>query len=218
MWKILTQCLKIKKLIKNKVIGISGVAGSGKDLFFSLLSNFKKCRKISLAEALKVEVSEWTLKHYGIDASNCSREQKEVIRPLLVFHANLMRGQTFGRHWINILNKKIKNLKLEPDEILVITDIRFNHYEKDEVFWLKKELGGILVHISNYVKIESGNHSPPVVVHKKGANDSESLNDPKLKKSSDYEIEWEFLQKPQDQVDKILSEKYVKPFVKEYLD
>ena len=51
-----------------------------------------------------------------------------------------MRGQSLGRHWINILNKKIKNLKLEPDEIIVITDIRFDHYEKDEIFWLKEEL------------------------------------------------------------------------------
>ena len=49
-----------------------------------------------------------------------------------------MRGQSLGRHWINILNKKIKNLKLEPDEIIVITDIRFDHYEKDEFFGLNK--------------------------------------------------------------------------------
>lgn len=205
-------------MTKNKVIGVSGVAGSGKDLFFSLLSKFKKCRKLSLAEALKSEVSEWTLKHYGINASTCSREEKELIRPLLVFHANLMRGQSFGRHWINILNKKIKNLKLEPDEIIVITDIRFDHYEKDEIFWLKQELNGLLVHISNYVKVESGNHSPPVIVKKEGANDSEKINDPKLKIAADHSIEWEFLQRPKEEVEEILSEKYINPFIKEYLD
>jgi len=205
-------------LTKNKVIGVSGVAGSGKDLFFSLLSKFKKCKKLSLAEALKDEVSEWTIKHYGINASTCSREDKELIRPLLVFHANLMRGQSLGRHWINILNKKIKNLKLEPDEIIVITDIRFDHYEKDEIFWLKQELNGLLVHISNFVKVDSGDHSPPIIVKKEGANDSEKINDPKLKLAADYSIEWEFLQRPQEEVEEILSEKHVKPFVKEYLD
>ncbi len=205
-------------MIPNKVIGVSGVAGSGKDLFFTLLSKLKKCRKLSIASALKDEVAPWTIQHYGVDASNCSREEKELIRPFLVFHANIKRGQSQGRHWIEILNKKIKNLKLQPDEILIITDIRFDHYATDEVFWLKKELNGILVHISNFCKVDSGNSLPPVIIEKTGANDSEKTNDPKLKAAADHCIKWEFMQKPKAETHKTLTEKHVEPFAKKYLD
>jgi|TARA_R110000751_G_scaffold55_1_gene223 hypothetical protein len=204
--------------MSNKIIGISGVAGSGKDLFFDLLSNFRKCRKISLAKALKEEVAPWTKKHYGIDATNCSREDKEVIRPLLVFHANVKRGCTYGRYWINIVNENIKKLKLDDDEILVITDIRFDHYDQDEVFWLKKELKGSLIHISNYVTVESDDCSPPVIIAHGPANDAEKTNDPKLKLQADYSIDWEFIQRPQDEVEEILTKKHIEPFIRNFLD
>ena len=214
--------VKIKKIpqrvMDNKIIGISGVAGSGKDLFFKLLSNLKKCRKISLAEALKKEVSPWTKKHYGIDATNCSREEKEVIRPLLVFHANVKRGCTYGRYWINIVDENIKKLKLDDDEILVITDIRFDYYDQDEVSWLQKELKGSLIHLSNYMKVESGDCSPHTIIKHGPANDSEKSNDPKLKLQADYSIDWEFIQKPQEEVDKILTKKHIEPFIKNFLD
>jgi len=205
-------------MISNKVIGVSGVAGSGKDLFFTLLSKIKKCKRISLADALKEEVNPWTTEHYGVNSLTCSRKEKELIRPFLVFHANLRRGQTCGRYWINILNKNIKKLKLEEDEILVITDIRFDYYPTDEVYWLHNELNGLLVHISNYCRVESGNTSPPVIIEKGPANDSEKVNDPKLKKAADHNIKWEFLQKPKEESDKILTENYIIPFVKKYLD
>ena len=61
------------------VIGLSGVAGSGKDTFYELLDEQINCKRVSLADSLKREVSGWTLKHYGIDALTCSREDKEKI-------------------------------------------------------------------------------------------------------------------------------------------
>ena len=41
----------------NRIIGISGVAGSGNDTFFNLLSERVPCRKYSLADELKREVN-----------------------------------------------------------------------------------------------------------------------------------------------------------------
>ena len=157
----------------------------------------------------------WTQKHYGIDAVKCSRRDKEIIRPFLVFHGNVKRAQTLGRHWVDIANKKIKNLKLNDDEILVITDIRFDHYEQDEVFWLKQELKGLLVHISNYVKVEK-NLSPhsPTIIKKGPANESEKANDYKLKAAADHCINWQFIQKPQEEVDQIFDRKIYKTFRK----
>ena len=72
------------------------------------------------------------------------------------------------------------------------------------------------MHISNFVKVDSGDHSPPIIV-KEGANDSEKINDPKLKVAADYSIEWEFLQRPQEKWKKFYR-KTRQAFVKEYLD
>ena len=95
--------------MKNKnIIGLGGVAGSGKDLFYSLLSQKVDVKRFSLADELKRETYEWCMKHYNIDPVNCSREQKEIVRPFLVFHGGQKRNQTSGRYWIKKLNEKLK--------------------------------------------------------------------------------------------------------------
>ena len=170
------------------VIGLSGVAGAGKDLFFSLLSNKLNCQKFSLADALKNEVGLFSYPQYGIDPLNCSREEKNIIRPLLVLHGTFKRGQSEGRHWVEKLNKKIL-LNNINDSIVVITDIRYDDYPKDEVFWLKKELGGVLVHISMYEELIRLNGRKKEFVQP--INGEEERNDPKLKSQADYIVEWE---------------------------
>ena len=169
------------------VIGLSGVAGAGKDLFFSMLSNKLNCQKFSLADALKNEVGLFSYPQYGIDPLNCSREEKNIIRPLLVLHGTFKRGQSEGRHWIEQLNKKIL-LNNINDSIVVITDIRYDDYPKDEVFWLKKELGGVLVHISMYKELTRLNGRKKEFVQP--INSEEARNDPKLKSQADYIVEW----------------------------
>ena len=176
-----------------------------------------KCKKLSLADDLKEEAAEWTLEKYGIDCRTCSREDKEVVRPLLVFHGTVRRGQTKGRYWIDKLDKKIKNLKLDDGEVLVITDIRYCQYEEDEVFWLKNELGGTLVHLTSFIKAGSSLHSPPVIIEKSPANDAEKSNDPKLKEAADYPVRWEFLDGTQDEIDNTLTDRHIKHFVNSHL-
>ena len=169
------------------VIGLSGVAGAGKDLFFSLLSKRLNCLKFSLADALKSEVGLFSYPQYGIDPLNCSREEKDIIRPLLVMHGTFKRSQSEGRHWIEKMNKKIL-LNNINDSIVVITDIRYDDYPKDEVFWLKEELDGVLIHISMYEELPrlNGKHKEFV----QPINKEEERNDPKLKSQADYTVEW----------------------------
>ena len=98
---------------KNQVIGVSGVAGCGKDLFSSsieqeLTSKGFKVRKISLAAALKSEVRQWCVENYGIDSIDCTREDKEKIRDFLVFHGTTKRNTSEGRHWIDVIDSIIK--------------------------------------------------------------------------------------------------------------
>jgi hypothetical protein len=169
------------------VIGLSGVAGAGKDLFFTLLSQRLDCLKASLADALKSEVSEFTKKEYGIDPISCSRLEKEAIRPLLVVHGTIKRDKSNGRHWIEKLNKKINKNNL-TNSIVIVTDIRYDEYPEDEVYWLKKELGGYLIHISLYDEIPRLNSHYRQYIHP--ANTEEARNDPRLKGQADYIVDW----------------------------
>ena len=179
-----------------KIIGISGVAGAGKDTFFELLQKKLNCKKVSIADALKKEMAPWCGEHYGIDLLNCTRPEKEILRPFLVFHGNLKRSLTDGRHWIDMLDKQIKAGQaqgyLNEGTTLVITDVRYDEYDNDEVDWIKKELGGTLIHLSQYWYEHPGHRSwrPP-------ANNAEKENDPRLKAKADYIIEWEYLKKSQ---------------------
>jgi len=187
----------ISLAMPKKIIGLAGVAGAGKDTFFTLLSEKISCKRYSLADELKAEVNEWTEKAYNINALTCTRLEKEIIRPFLVFHAGIRRTQTNGRYWIDKLDSKIDKVisptpkkdgvivRDVPAELQVITDIRFDEYDKDEIYWLKEELGGSLIHISMYKKDDKKIRDARLP-----ANSDEAKNDPILKEKSDYLIEW----------------------------
>ena len=66
-----------------QVIGLSGVAGSGKDLFYSLCETSTSAeslwpvKKFSIAHALKQECFEFIYENYGININNCTWEEKD---------------------------------------------------------------------------------------------------------------------------------------------
>ena len=176
---------------KNKnIIGIGGVAGAGKDLLFNLVSKSVSVKRFSLADELKEEVRQWCLDNYGIDSVKCSRQDKEIIRPFLVFHGTQKRDQTQGRYWVEKLHKKIQQ---DNAENIIITDIRYDDYEKDEVHWLKNEIGGKLIHLRQYEAIPDSNEGALIRHYKMGINSEESRNDPKLREKADVRIEWPHL-------------------------
>ena len=165
-------------------IGISGVAGCGKNTLSTIIIKLLRrmglpYRELSIANNLKQEISWVSRELYGINSSNCTREEKNTIRPLLVAHGVIKRELSNGRHWVEMLNKE-----LAPDKINIITDIRFNKYEKDEVYWLKKEINGVLIHLSRYDEIKGKRvFFPPV-------NENESENDPLVKEEADFVFNW----------------------------
>ena len=168
-------------------IGISGVAGAGKDLFFNLLSKRIGVRRFALADQLKDDCASWCYDQYNIDPLDCSREEKEQIRGLLVFHGVFKRKLTDGRNWINKLDPKIKSFltNAQTDDVPVVTDIRYQEYEKDEVYWVKNELNGVLVHVSQYQN-KDGKRA-----WRAPANGEEARQDPILKNHADFLVEWE---------------------------
>lgn len=189
------------------VIGIAGVAGSGKDTFGKIIGNVfensgGKVNYLSFAAKLKAEVSEISKKLYDIDPINCTREEKNLIRPLLLAHGAIMREKTQGQYWIN----SIKNLIIE-NNINIITDVRFCEYECDEVDWIQSN-GGIVVHITRFFE-ENGQR-----IYIMPDNEYEKRNDKTLKNKADYSFSW-----PTDiSKQKKYSEKFFKWLVKNYFE
>lgn len=170
------------------MIGITGVARSGKDTFYIILKKFFKQKgieseRIALADELKGELGDFVEKKFKINLNKCDGSDKELIRPLMVAYGKCRRVQTDGKYWTLMVDPKIKELKTK-NIIPIITDIRYIEYKEDEYAWLKKH-NGILIHISR--KLEDGSFVPP-------ANIEEKSNDTKLKAVSDFTISWETCQ------------------------
>lgn len=174
--------------MENNMIGLTGVARSGKDTFYSILKKYLKeknieSQRIALADNLKHELGDFVKDKFKIDLNKCDGSDKELIRPLMVSYGKCRRVQTEGKYWTSLVESKIK--ELNKNNILpIITDIRYIEYKEDEYAWLKQH-NGILVHISR--KLDDGSIIPP-------ANIEEKSNDNKLKAVADYSISWETCQ------------------------
>jgi len=200
-----------------KIIGLAGVAGAGKDLFCKLLSEELDCQRFSLGDELKEEIKPHCLKHFNIDPTTCSREDKNCLRPILVSHAGAKRKISKGRYWIDKVDPKLKNYFFEcnignqntENQVCCVTDIRYCEYDHDEVSWLKNELNGILVHISQFKIINSQR------VFKSGANEDEIKCDPILKSLSDISYECEFIEGDLESVELKLKNSVIKDFLKQ---
>jgi len=174
--------------MENNVIGLTGVARSGKDTFYSILKKYLKeknieSQRIALADELKNELGDFVEKKFKINLNKCDGSDKELIRPLMVSYGKCRRIQTEGRYWTSLVDSKLKELKKE-NIIPIITDIRYIEYKDDEYSWLKNH-NGILIHISR--KLDDGALVQP-------ANIEEKSNDNKLKAVADYSICWETCQ------------------------
>ena len=167
-----------------KNIGISGVAGSGKNTLAEIIIKFLErmdipCQELSIANNLKKELSTASKELYGIDSYSCSREEKDIIRPFLVAHGEIKRKLSEGKYWTNLLTKELDNKKVN-----IITDVRYSEYKDDEVDWLKNNANGVLIHLSRYVS----DYNERTYV--KALNQSEQKNDPIMRNKADFILNW----------------------------
>ena len=165
------------------IIGVSGSARSGKDTFFQLLNKYygspKHFQRFAFADELKNDLRRLISRKFGIKISNCTDEEKELIRPLMVSYGKLARNINED-YWIQRLMNKIlpyKNLKVP-----VITDVRYPNEQR----YLKQHFEDCInVHISR-------KGFPPI-------NEEEEENVPTLKDNCDYHLEWETFDKTLDE-------------------
>lgn len=183
-------------ILNKKVMGLGGCARSGKDTFAAILEmklqqDGKSVKKVSLAGPLKQQCDSFLTSNLGISAFTQVTEEKNIIRPFLVWYGDAQRKRTNGRYWIDLAEKTINETNFD---YYLITDIRYDHYDHDELYWLKKEMNGTLVHISRYEdqRTRISKVSAPIEIKKfiPPANDHEMINDPKIQKNADFIVQW----------------------------
>lgn len=181
-----------------KIIGVSGFARSGKDLFTSVAQNILsdhgiKSEKYALAYELKSDLKDLIKEKVGIDVFTENTSEKNIIRPLLVAYGDVMRKTSEGKYWTQKVESRIINSK---SDIVFITDIRYDHYPEDECTWLQRKMSGKLIHITKYklASVPSGKRfskNKITKIYDNAPNEHELLNNPKVLKRSDVAIEWQ---------------------------
>lgn len=160
-----------------KVIGISGLARSGKDTIYemcrdALVSLDKSSERLAFADELKRESDDFLMKNIGISAFTEVSAEKEIIRPFLVTYGTHLRRKLNERCWIEKVEEQIENKK---EDYIFITDVRYDN----EISWVHS-LKGLSIHVERV-----GNKAP---------NEEEKLNDPILKNKSQVNIKWKDLE------------------------
>ena len=158
------------------IIGISGVARSGKD---SLANNFVtifealgiKAKRYAFADELKREVNSFLKEKTGLDAFTQDDSEKKMIRPLLVAYGTNIRRALNQNCWIDTLSQFLKT-----DEIAIVSDVRY----ENEADWIQEN--GFLIHIARLSK--ENNIIQP-------ANAEEAENDPILQKKANLSYVWQ---------------------------
>ena len=174
--------------MRGKLIGITGYARVGKNYFTShakaiLEDRGERVVEYSFAAKLKEEMRRVLMDEFGIDILNCTPQEKELIRPVVVYWAEIRRTVSKGTYFINSIKDKVEK-SLNDGFIVFITDVRFKEYTFDELDYIKSS--GCLIGIRRFSKTEGGNrvYIPPAI-------DKEKANGPILYQNSDYIVDWE---------------------------
>ena len=199
------------------IIGISGYARSGKDLFTSVAQKVLKeheikSEKFALAYELKNDLKSLIKTKIGIDVFTDDTQSKSIIRPLLVAYGDVMRKTSEGTYWTAKVAQRINKSKAD---VIFITDIRYDVYPEDECNWLRRKMNGKLVHVTKFKlgTVPQGKRFSKdkiVKIYDAAPNDHELLNNPKVKAKANYAFEWEDYS---DKLNHILLEDH--PYIRE---
>lgn len=167
------------------VIAICGNAISGKDNLYKILkeilsNNGINNERIAIADTLKSELNEFTIRNYGISAYTSNPEEKKLIRDLMVTHGFIKRLQTNGKYWTNKITHLVEE-NINDNIVTIVTDLRFCETTEDEYYWLRNKFNGTLIHLTR--TLPDGKIVPPY-------NYSELTNNALLKKLSNYHLSW----------------------------
>jgi hypothetical protein len=160
----------------KKIIAIAGNARSGKDTLgkhlVSILGEYGiKAKCYSFASQLRKETDEFLLKTLNISAYTEDNDEKNIIRPFLVFWGTEIRRKLDDLIWI----KQVESM-ISDNEVAIITDLRF----QNEMEFVKNNNGQIIC-LSRID--EDGLVVPP-------ANEYELENNAVIAKQADSNFTW----------------------------
>ena len=177
------------------VVGVSGVARSGKNLFcdmiaYELEQKGISTRQFALANELKLDCLEFLKEKCGLDVWTSETKDKSLFRDFLVWYGDLKRKQTNGRYWINKMDEALAK---SNKDVALISDVRYDAYERDELSWVREERGGVVVHLRRYLSPNLSMinlHSMESRSYIEPPNEHERVNDPKMREGADLRVEW----------------------------
>jgi hypothetical protein len=204
------------------IIGVGGVARAGKNTFAKLLSaeldslGFS-CETFAIADRLKRDTDDFCLSKFGISAFTTKTEEKSSIRDLLVGYGDSKRRLSQGKCFTQEAEKKINESRCD---VAIVSDVRFDEFEEDEVFWIKEKMSGILIHVARFTfaTVEENEKGELKGLNERSfvgpANGSEQVNDPKVRDAADFSFNWPTFDENYEQ--RCLS--YVEKFVQWLID
>ena len=164
------------------IICLSGFATSGKDTFYKLLVQNSQTpfiespyKRVAFADELKKSAAPYIKSTLGIDIFNCTPEEKEKARPILISLGCWARDNISENYWVDkVLDQVRKNEEQKYDT--VITDVRFaSEFDRlCDIFGSKNIIGVKIVRTDS-------EYFPP---------DKELENQPLVDKFIDYIVEW----------------------------
>lgn len=207
------------------IIGISGLARSGKDLFTSVAIDILKtehnitAERHALAYELKNDLHDLVKLKVGIDTFTEDTKSKTVIRPLLVAYGDVMRKTSEGKYWTQKVEQRIATSKAD---VIFVTDIRYDLYPEDECNWVQRKMMGKLIHITKYQmtapppgrRISS---KKPIKIYDIAPNEHELFNNPKVKKRADYTFEWQDVSNKCSSQEELTHNDYIRDMVRKAL-
>ena len=188
------------------VVGICGVARSGKNLFCDMvIDDLAKQgyvgKQFALADALKRDCEEFLRDKCDLDVYSDDTQLKSLFREYLVWYGDLRRKQTNGRHWIEAMDTELA----ESDcDVALVSDVRYAHYQNDELGWVLFEHEGLLIHLRRWLTPEISMinlHSMEDRIYIEAPNEHERVNDPRLHEGAHLRIDWPTVDDPLDNLE-----------------
>lgn len=122
------------------IIGVSGKKRSGKDtfyIFFKELLPEKNVKRYAFADLVK----DYAIKYFGIPLSEIKNENHRFVLQGL---GQAFREEVSKTYWVDQVFSQIKqNRKNDPNEISIITDVRYTNEAKE----VEKQPNSFLINI-----------------------------------------------------------------------
>lgn len=177
---------KNKKYRNCLTVAVTGFARSGKNSLCSLIESLcveknLGVKTFSFAYALKKDLDSFCKEHFNI-SSFSEKEEKSIIRPILIAYGESQRKITNGTYWWKKVMSDINDFYDSGGSVALVSDLRFKEFEHDEIDFVKSYANSLTFCVQRV--LSNGEFLQAV-------HDSESRNSARLINCSDAVVKWD---------------------------